>query len=241
MLNEQQQAYLEQGFVRIPRVLEEDDLALIRSEWDRLWRENGDGHPSVQWRRHDTRQRIPDRIDPPYLMSPALHDICTDTRLTDLAAHWLGAPVVMFKDKLISKEPGTHGYGLHQDWLYWTKYGVPAHRMTTMMIALDPCDEVSGALEVWPAASGPLPAPADEPRDVDPAAVDMALGTLVPLDPGDALLLHPLAPHRSAPNRSANLRRAYFVSYITAEYAPAAERYKAEWLEILESAELART
>jgi ectoine hydroxylase-related dioxygenase (phytanoyl-CoA dioxygenase family) len=237
MLNERQRAYLEHGFVRLPRVLEENDLAVIRSEWSRLWRENGDAHPSVQWRGHDALHAVPDRIDPPFLMSRALHDLCNDRRLTTLAAQWLGAPVVMFKDKLISKAPGTQGYGLHQDWQYWTKYGVPADRMTTMMIALDPCDAASGALEVWPAASGPLPAPADEPRDVDPAALDLSRGTLVPLDPGDALLLHPLAPHRSAANTSANQRRAYFVSYITAEYASAAERYKTELREILKIAE----
>lgn len=239
MLNEHRQAYLERGFVRIPRVVGDAELAVVRAEWSRLWRENGDGHPSVQWRKHDDGRTVPDRIDPPYLMSTPLHGICTDPRLCDLAARWLGAPVVMFKDKLISKAPGTHGYGLHQDWQYWTKYGVPADRMTTMMIALDPCDEVSGALEVWPTAAGPLPPPADEPRDVDPAAVDLSLGTLVPLEPGDALLLHPLAPHRSAPNRSGNPRRAYFVSYITADYASAAKRYRDEWLEILANAERA--
>jgi hypothetical protein len=226
MLNDhERQSYRDKGFLRVPNLLAEGDIAMLRSEWDRLWSEIDPAHPSIQWRGHEGRGRTADRIDGAYRLSPSLHALCTSAPLTDLAADLLGAPVVLFKEKLISKEPGTHGYGLHQDWPYWTDYEIPPDRMTTVLLALDRSDSQNGAVEVWPTARGVLPAPADDdPRDVDPAAVQASVGEVVPLEAGDAMLLHPLAPHRSAPNWSETPRRAYFVTYTTAEYASAAKR-----------------
>lgn len=227
-------AYLERGFVRISGVLDDGDLAMLRDQWARLWRVVDEEHAAVQRRGHAVSGTTPDRIDPAYILSPQLEALCNDARLKDIAAGLLGAPVVRFKDKLISKAPGTHGYGLHQDWPYWSSYGVPAKFMTTLMIAIDPCDAGNGALEVFPTADGVLPAPEnDDGRDADPAVVDLSRGTIVPLAPGDVLALHALAPHRSAPNLSQRGRRSYFVTYVTEDYADAAKRYETDRLKKL--------
>lgn len=233
---EQRQHYLTRGFLRIPGVLGGDALALLQSEWSRLWEELDPSHPSVQLRGHGAGGMTADRLECTYLLSPGLHALCSEGALPSLAAELLGAPVILFKDKLISKEPGTHGYGLHQDWPYWVDYGVPAQRIVTLVVALDSSDAQNGAIEVWPTAPDVLPAPDDDPRDVDPAAVDLTLGTLVPLDAGDVMLLHPLAPHRSAANASQRPRRTYLPTYVTAQYASAAERFEAEQRRMLATA-----
>ena len=218
------EAYGERGFVRVSGALEPDDVAMLRREWERLWAEVADGHPSVQWRGHDEQGQIADRIDPAFPLSEELRALCRNPRLVHLAEAALGQRAVLFKDKLITKARGTHGYGLHQDYPYWARFGAPADHLVTLQIAIDPCGSDNGALEVWPKAADVLPPAPDDPLDVDPAALEDEPGTLIEMEAGDILLLHPLVAHRSGTNRSEQMRRAYFVTYVSAEYQAAAQR-----------------
>jgi hypothetical protein len=161
-------AYRRTGFARVPGLLDQSDLAMLEREWSRLWSDLDRAHPSIQLRGHQTKGSTADRIDPAYPLSADLQALCDDPRLTGLAEQALGRRAVLFKDKLITKSSGTHGYGLHQDWAYWTDFGAPADHLMTLQIAIDPCDAENGALEVWPAAPGLLPPPADEPLDPIP-------------------------------------------------------------------------
>ena len=221
-------AYAERGFVLVPGALGPGDVAMLRREWARLWGEIGTSHPSVQWRGHDEQGRIADRIDPAFPLSEELHALCRDPRLVGLAEAALGRPAALFKDKLITKASGTHGYGLHQDYPYWARFGAPADHLVTLQIAIDPCGLDNGALEVWPKAADVLPPAPDDPLDVDPAALGGEPGTLVEMEAGDVFLLHPLVAHRSGTNHSADMRRTYFISYVSADYAAAARLREAD-------------
>ena len=218
--------YASKGYARAFDVLADDDVEMLRREWARLWSVVEPEHPSVQWRGHVAEGSRADRLDPAFVLSTELEALCRDERLTGLAAAVLGQGALFFKDKLITKTSGTHGYGLHQDWPYWEPFGAPADHLVTLQIAIDPCTAENGALEVWPKAPGVLPPPADDPLDVDPSAVDHHAGELMELDAGDLLLLHPLVPHRSATNCSKGTRRAYFITYVTEQYADAAARLR---------------
>lgn len=220
--------YAERGFVRVAGALDPGDVAMLRREWARLWKETEGDHQSVQWRGHVEQGRIADRLDPAFPLSDELRGLCGDPRLVRLAEAALGQPAIVFKDKLITKARGTEGYGLHQDWPYWARFGAPPDHLVTLQIAIDPCDSVNGALEVWPKAAGVLPAAPDDPLDVDPAALGDTPGRVMTLDAGDILLLHPLVPHRSGTNRSMDMRRSYFITYVSAEYAHAARLREAE-------------
>lgn len=221
-------AYGQLGFVRVAGILGRADIEMLRREWSRLWGEADSNHPSIQWRGHVDHGTIADRFDPAFPFSNELRALCTDPRLVRLAEAALGQPAVLFKDKLITKRSGTRGYELHQDWPYWIRFGAPADHLVTLHIAIDACNEINGALEVWPKASGVLPAAPDDPLDVDPAALGGEPGTLMAMDPGDILLLHPLVPHRSATNRSDGMRRSYFITFVSTEYACAARLREAE-------------
>jgi 2-aminoethylphosphonate dioxygenase len=224
-LEEAVSAYREGGFARVCNVLDNSDLTALRDEWGRLWSEIRDGHPSVQWRGHLKETAKPDRLDAAYLLSPRLEALCHDRRITRVATAALGSPAVFFKDKLITKGSGTHGYDLHQDWAYWKEFGVPADDMVTLQIAIDSCDQENGALEVWCKEPHLLPAaPAGDPLDVDPSALRIKRGELMWLTAGDVLLLHPMVPHRSAANLSQRPRRSYFITYVSFKYTEAAFR-----------------
>lgn len=222
------EGYAELGFARVAGILDRGDVAMLTREWSRLWSETDAGHPSVQWRGHVDRGTIADRLDPAFPLSEKLRALCGDSRLVRLAEAALGQPAVLFKDKLITKRRGTRGYELHQDWPYWSRFGAPADHLVTLQIAIDPSDEVNGALEVWPKADGVLRSAPDDPLDVDPAALGGEAGTLMAMDAGDILLLHPLVPHRSGTNRSEGMRRSYFITFVSAEYASAARLREAE-------------
>ena len=220
--------YAERGFVRLAGVLDRDDVAMLAREWSRLWSETDAGHPSIQWRGHVDQGSIADRLDPAFPLSEELSALCRDPRLVALAEAALGQSALLFKDKLITKRRGTRGYELHQDWPYWARFGAPADHFVTLQIAIDPADEVNGALEVWPKAADVLPAAPDDPLDVDPAALGNEPGTLIAMDAGDVLLLHPLVPHRSGPNRSEGMRRSYFITFVSLECASAVRLRQAE-------------
>lgn len=208
--------YRTRGYVAVRRRFAATDVAHWQAECDRLWREMatnpGDGR--VQFRAHEDGTAIADRIDPLLDVSPLFRRLARDSRLVQPVESALDGKARVVKAKLITKRPGTHGYGLHQDYPYWQEMGLPADHMLTVQVAIDAATEASGGLELWPAMHREiLPPPPENPLDVAESAVAADAAELIPLSAGDLLLFHSLAPHRSAPNRSQHPRRAVFITY----------------------------
>ena len=224
-------AYRRDGFVVARGVITRGEIDALLVEWRRLWDEASADldRPGVHWRRHDTLGRIADRLDPVSTLSPTYAALADDSRLEAIAREALGAPCTFFKDKLISKPPGTHGYGLHNDYAYWSAFGIGADEVVSISLALDPNDELNGGIEVFPGLhTRELPADRDDPLDLDLASVAGAVSHVPRLDPGDALVFHACIPHRSAPNRSTGLRRIYAATYMHARHAGLVSSYDAE-------------
>ncbi len=160
--------------------------------------------------------------------SPTFRRFAENPRLLSIAAAVLGAKPVRFKDRLILKSAGTGGYGLHRDWPYWEFLGIPPDEFVSVMLSVDACDESNGALEVFPGLhDAELPPAPDEPRDLDPKAVEDLAPEVVRTGTGDVLLLHPMAPHRSGPNRSSANRRILTYVYTLERNATASAKYYA--------------
>jgi hypothetical protein len=85
---------------------------------------------------------------------------------------------------------------------------------------------------VSPGQHGRLLTPPGETADPDPRDVDVSRDRVVELDPGDALALHPLLPHRSDYNRSAEPRRIVFFTYSAARYGDLRAAYYERHAEI---------
>ncbi len=135
----------------------------------------------------------------------------------------LGEPARLFKEKINFKLPGGMGFKPHQDvQAGWEAY---APRFVSILIAIDPMNAASGCVEFAPGQ------PARRHADGAPiGGEDLAALRFEPITmaPGDAAVFDGLVPHRSGPNRTANPRRAYYVTFAPASAGPRMEAYYAD-------------
>jgi ectoine hydroxylase-related dioxygenase (phytanoyl-CoA dioxygenase family) len=215
-------AYRRDGFVVARGVLTSGEIEALRGEEERLWSEAAKDleREGVFWRKHETLGRVADRLDPVRTISTCFAAVAEDSRMMALASCVLGASSTFFKDKLITKPPGTHGYGLHYDYAYWKDLGVPPDEFVTLSLALDPSDEANGGVELFSGLQAKvLPPSREDPLDLDPASIDGLESRVPELAAGDVLVFHSRVPHRSAPNRSDRARRVYVATYMHARHA----------------------
>ena len=143
-------------------------------------------------------------------------------RVVDTSTALLGGPVYHFQSKLTAKEPEVGGaWEWHQDYGYWYYNGCLRPDMLSMMIALDRTDRTNGCLQI---ATGshklgridhtPL---SPTQNEVDPKRMPHILEKCPieygELEPGDALIFHCNAIHRSDANRSAKRRWTLLLCY----------------------------
>ncbi|NNE06715.1 MAG: hypothetical protein HKN15_13420 [Xanthomonadales bacterium] len=169
---------------------------------------------------------ILDRIDPLADVSPFFRDLAMDRRLTSIAQECLGGDVILMKEKLIFKPPGAPGYGAHRDGAYFCDAGPGEHEMLTVALALDRASEENGALKLYPESRRKqLASPPGEARDIAESALISEAVFQPELEPGDAVFFDCSVPHNSAPNRSDQARRGYFITYALAKYHSARSRF----------------
>ena len=143
-------------------------------------------------------------------------------RMADTAAQLLGGPVYHFQSKLTAKKPRVGGaWEWHQDYGYWYYNGCLRPDMLSVMIGLDRSTRENGCLQI---ATGshrlgridhtPL---SPTQNEVDPKRMPYILERCpieyCELDPGDALIFHCNAIHRSDANRSDQRRWTLLVCY----------------------------
>lgn len=192
------------------------------AESERVWNQPGlvtaDSF-RVQHRQRLDGNKVLERLDWVIPESDVFTALAQDPRITEPVARLIGGDIVLFKDKLIVRPPGTHGYGLHQDFPYWEASGIPADELLTVCIALDETDRDNGTLGLYRGYHDRrLPAPAGEPLDADPASVDGCCEEVFALQPGDMVLFHSLVPHRSGANTSLRQRRMLYFTYTHARH-----------------------
>lgn len=230
-LREAARAYDEDGYAVLSGIFGSEEIEEWSLECERVaeaLREADADDPRVQSRAHRDGRAVRDRCDPVSEFSTRFRELVSDPRLHEIADAILGAESVRFKDRLILKSKGTHGYGLHADWPYWAFLGIPPDEFVSLMLCVDPTNETNGAIEVYPGLHrSALPDAPDEPRDLDPRGVDGRTPRLVSTAAGDVLLLHPMAPHRSGTNRSSGSRRILTAVYTLAKNTDASRRYYA--------------
>lgn len=229
ILTRLEREYRADGYAVVPFLFDDAEVGAWEGECVRLATsldEVDQNDPRVQSRGHLQRKAVRDRYDPVTDFSPLFRELAGDSRLLSIAARILEAAPILLKDRLILKSAGTVGYGLHMDWPYWEWLGIPPDEIVTLMLSVDPTDATNGAIEVFTGLHRtPLPASLDEPRDLDPKAVEGLQPRLAMTRAGDILLLHPMAPHRSGPNLSGGSRRIVTFIYTVDRHAGARERY----------------
>jgi ectoine hydroxylase-related dioxygenase (phytanoyl-CoA dioxygenase family) len=228
--------YRRRGLGMLPALIHEQRVNALLDETDRLWRmfdARGAADLRAGIRVQPSGEVRVDRLDPVADFSPLFADLNADRDLVALAESGLGAHVVVMKEKLIYRPPGTVGFGLHRDADYNTpRTGIPGNEFFTVAIALDPVPVASGPTEFFPDLRHAVtPRPAGEPRDIDVAALAGQTSVMPELRPGDGLIFDGLIPHRSAPNESERPRRTYMITYVNARHSRAREIYYAARIE----------
>jgi len=160
---------------------------------------------------HETGEQLFEVFDPVNDISPVCERFSLDLRITRVIEAIYGEPACLFKEKLIFKPPGATGYQLHQDIPLWWK-GFP-RTFLSVLIPIDPSSEKNGCTEVFTNYHHDFLCTTPQDYMLPDTAVDVSRRVPLILEPGDVAIFHGLTPHRSGPNRSSRMRRAFYVSF----------------------------
>jgi hypothetical protein len=210
--------YRRLGHVVRRGVFSASEMADLRIETERLLTDRRDlidpANLRCRFMAHvETGEKIFEVFDPVNDISPVCERFTNDARLMGMVESLLGEPACLFKEKLIFKPPGAMGYNLHQDVpRYWENF---PRTFLTVLMPIDAATEENGCTEVFSGYHHDFMSPPDRPDlyMLPEDAVDSARCVKLTLEPGDVAIFHGLTPHRSDPNRSPGLRRAFYVSY----------------------------
>jgi hypothetical protein len=135
----------------------------------------------------------------------------------------MGERTVLFKEKLNFKLPGGGGFAPHQDAPAFTSFGQSYH--VTLLLSADRMTPENGCLEMVDGFCTPRVLPQEEDGTLRRDLVETLPWCPLRLEPGDLALFDSYVPHRSGPNRSAEPRRALYVSYNRASEGDRREEY----------------
>ena len=227
--------YRRTGFAVERAVLTADAIGRAREESDRLFRDDELTRPdNVRTRTRTSLDgtTVVDRLDFVGDVSPVFTELARHPALCGLAAGYLEEPALLFKDKLVTKPPGTGGYGLHQDYMRWQDFLPTADELVTLAVSLDHATALSGAVEIYVGQHDRLLTPPGVVADPRPEDVDATRIERIDLAPGDVLVLHSLLPHRSDYNRSQRPRRLWFLTFAPARYGDLRPEHFARFAEL---------
>ncbi|HVC92121.1 MAG TPA: phytanoyl-CoA dioxygenase family protein [Pirellulales bacterium] len=205
------------GFVVRRRVFAPDEMAELAAEAERLLSERSDLIDPKNLRcrymaRENSGEPLFDVFDPVNDISPVCERFTSDARIVGLVDSIYGEPCSLFKEKLIFKLPGAMGYHLHQD-IPRTWEGFPRSFLTALVPIDRPSDE-NGCTEIFTGYHHDfIVAEGGDHYHLPDDCVDLARRVKLLLEPGDVAIFHGLTPHRSGPNRSTTMRRAFYISY----------------------------
>jgi ectoine hydroxylase-related dioxygenase (phytanoyl-CoA dioxygenase family) len=211
------ETYHEKGYLVLRGVFSGEEVAALQAECEWLL-----GSDFVQPHNPRTPFRFnsgdaPERIDPVVDISPLFQKFTADARIVEPLRAIFDDEPLLFKDKLILKLPGTHGYTMHQDQAWWQL--CPADDILSVLITIDGADAANGTLELFPGYHRELRTPAGEKRNMNEdevAQIDASRGEMIETRPGDVVIFHSQTPHQSGINNSTKPRRSLYLSYSAA-------------------------
>lgn len=239
MISQQQQniiddaisEYKQNGVCVIKDLLNINEVELLQKEASRLWTDQKDltlFNLRIGTRKDLDGKVVLERLDPVVDISKIFSAINEDERIVKLAQIGLGEKVMVLKEKLIYKWPGTCGYGVHRDepYLSVSENGPTGNEILSILIALDKSDTENGAIKFYPSLRfKELASPAEEVRDIDNVEIEGVPFLMLELNPGDIVLFDGNMPHSSDFNRSKRTRRTYMVTYASQKYTECREDY----------------
>lgn len=165
-------------------------------------------------------------IEPAHQLDTVLEKLVDDARIVDAVKSIIGVDAVsVWTNKLNLKRGGEgSGFGWHQDSPYWVHDSDHVDLLPNVYLAFDDATQENGCLRVIDRshAKGCLPGTNDGSQlggfFTDPACFDEADQVLLAVAAGSLVFFDPHSIHGSQPNRSAQARRAFVMTYQPADF-----------------------
>jgi phytanoyl-CoA hydroxylase len=220
----------QRGYVVARGLFDAGEAAHLRDHFMRL-REAG-GYPGdvvgADPSSNDPLKRYPRMIHMHRWDRVALHWLLEPRLARSLTTLLGGVEPFAVQTMVYFKPPGARGQAVHQDQYYLR---VDPGTCVAGWMALDPCDEENGCLEVLP-GSHEWPVLCTIGADTSLSFTDVTVplpedAELVPvlMEPGDVLFFNGSLVHGSMPNRSGRFRRALIGHYIQGDAREVARWY----------------
>jgi phytanoyl-CoA hydroxylase len=227
---EQKKQFDEQGYVVLRGLFSPDEVKAFTEHYMELRQQGkkpGD-FSGVDLSSSDPLKKFP-RMIHMHRWDEASLNWMLDRRIGGALTGLMGAEPYAVQTMLYFKPPKARGQAVHQDQFYLR---VQPGTCIAAWMALDPCDEENGCLQVVPGSQNwPLlcTVKADTTQSFTDVTVPLPAGTPVQpviMAPGDVLFFNGQLVHGSGPNRSADrFRRALIGHYIAGEASQVAEFY----------------
>jgi len=205
--------FKQDGFLKIPKIADPDQIQTLKMRIKELEQEKGDGRI--------TRQVEPELGGGDYAVparkfqrvaayDAVFQDYLTSDPVRNTLATFVGSDFVVYTDVVFLK-PAQVGsrQPYHQDRVLGYHIDDQAS-MVGLWLALDAADEENGCLRFLPGSQKKRLSREETAKFEQRAlAGDLPEEVVVPADPGDGILINSLVLHASEPNRSNHSRWAY--------------------------------
>ena len=222
-LSDEQVAFFhEHGYLAGVRLLNEDQVEVLRSQLAGLTSKEHPGH-SLFYEYHSNESKNADTVLfhalGAWRIEPAFHDVLWTPAFVMAASQLLGGSVRFWHDQLFCK-PAQHGgvVAWHQDYSYWTRTTPMTH--LTCWIGLDDSTVDNGCLRYVPGSHRwdllPITGLAGNMDEIQtvltPEQQQAFRPVAIELKRGECAFHHPLLVHGSYENKSDRARRATVIN-----------------------------
>ncbi len=223
LTEEQLQFFQENGYLANVKMLDEDQIEVLKNELSSLMEPEHPGHHYF-YEFHSNESSDPNQVLfhalGAWRISPGFHDVLWNPAFVMAASQLLGNRAVRFWHDQLFCKPAQHGgvVAWHQDYSYWTRTTPMAH--LTCWTGLDDADQQNGCLYYVPGSHrwGLLDKPelAGDMNGINRYLTETQKAQFKPvpieLKKGYSAFHHPLTLHGSYENRTSRPRRAFVLN-----------------------------
>ena len=226
LTQEQIDSFATNGFLRVGKLLEDDEIELLRSEYDREFALARAGHGSFRNLAIDPTDDLETKNQAKQQMLQIMQmcernihfrRLLYNERILDVIEDLIGPNIQLFHDQALYK-PAYHGGPVHwhQDNAYWRC--TPAN-LVSAWLTLDDVDAHNGAMQFLPGSHlHPVSHERSQTTSAlldSSSAVDESKKVVVDLPAGGVAIHHCQTLHYTEPNTTDRQRRAFAIHFMT--------------------------
>ena len=224
LTDEQIEFFHTNGYLAGIRLLNDEQIEVLRNELAELINPNHPGH-DLFYEFHSNEATDPSTVLfhalGAWRIAPGFHDLLWNPAMVMPASQLLGGPVRFWHDQLFCK-PAHHGgvVAWHQDYSYWTRTQPMAH--LSCWIGLDNSTRENGCVHYVPGSHRwsllPITGLANDMQEIKEVLTDEQKNHFKPLPielkKGECSFHHPLMVHGSYENKSNRPRRGAVINML---------------------------